>query len=60
MIGNNCEFCAMQQGLVSRIGAAIKAPSDNMSWLQLGAATVFVIVVAIMWRQVTLAIMQEL
>lgn len=50
----------MQQGLVGRIGSALKTPSDTMSWLQLGAATVFVVAVLFMWRQVTLAIMQEL
>ncbi len=50
----------MQQGLVTRIGAALKAPSDNMTWLQLGAATIFVVAVLFMWRQVTLAIMEEL
>jgi hypothetical protein len=50
----------MQQGLVGRIGAALKTPSDRMSWLQLAAATVFVIVVAVAWRQVTLYIMREI
>lgn len=38
----------------------LKAPSANMSWTQLAGATVFVIVVAVMWRQVTLFIMREL
>lgn len=50
----------MQQGLVTRIGAALKAPSDTMSWTQLAAATVFVAVVIVMWRQVTLYIMREI
>lgn len=38
----------------------LKSPTQNMSWVQLGGATVFVIVVALMWRQVTLFIMKEL
>lgn len=38
----------------------LKAPTSSMSWTQLAGATVFVIVVALMWRQVTLFIMKEL
>ncbi len=38
----------------------LKAPSANMSWTQLAGATVFVIVVALAWRQVTLFIMKEI
>jgi uncharacterized membrane protein YoaK (UPF0700 family) len=54
-----CQFCAMQQGLISRIGASLARPSANMSWLQLGATVVFVVVVALAWRQVTMLIVRE-
>lgn len=40
--------------------ASLKAPSQSMTWTQLAAAVVFVLVVALMWRQVTLYIMREL
>lgn len=46
--------------MLSRIMDGLKAPSDKMSWTQLAAATVFVLVVAVMWRQVTLFIMREI
>jgi hypothetical protein len=39
---------------------ALKAPATGLTWLQLAAATVFVIVVAFMWRQVTHFIMGEI
>lgn len=42
--------------LTQDIGASLKRPLDGMSWLQLAAATVFVLVVVFMWRQVTLYI----
>jgi hypothetical protein len=38
----------------------LKSPTANMTWTQLAGATVFVIVVALMWRQVTLFIMKEM
>ena len=38
----------------------LKAPTSGMTWTQLAGATVFVIVVALMWRQVTLFIMKEI
>ena len=38
----------------------LKRPSNGMTWGQLAAATVFVIVVAIGWRQVTFYIMREM
>lgn len=38
----------------------LKSPTSNMTWTQLAGATVFVIVVALMWRQVTLFIMKEI
>ena len=47
-------------GTFSRIGAALDRPSANMTWLQLGGAVVFVIVVLIAWRMVVRAIMQEI
>jgi hypothetical protein len=40
--------------------ATLKAPATGLSWLQLAAAVVFVIVVAFMWRQVTHFIMGEI
>jgi hypothetical protein len=40
--------------------AALKAPAQGLTWLQLAAATVFVIVVAFAWRQVTHFIMGEI
>lgn len=49
-----------QGGLLTRIGGAISRPSQGMTWPQLGAAVVFVLVVALMWRQVTLYIMREI
>ena len=50
----------MGAGLTSRIGAALRRPSDTMSWPQLAAATVAVLCVAVLWRQVTRHIMGEL
>lgn len=38
----------------------LKSPTSGMTWTQLAGATIFVIVVALMWRQVTLFIMREL
>jgi len=38
----------------------LKSPTSTMTWTQLGAATVFVIVVAVAWRQVVLFGMREL
>lgn len=50
----------MQGGYLTQVGTALKSPSANMSWLQLGAAVGFVMVAAVAWRQVTLMIMNEL
>lgn len=50
----------MADGYLGSIGPTLKTPSDTMSWTQLAAATVFVLVVAFGWRQVTLMIMREL
>jgi len=55
-----CEFCAMQQGMLSRVSAALSRPSDTMSWGQLAAAAVFVVTVLLMWRQVIRWGMNEL
>lgn len=38
----------------------LQRPSDSMTWRQLAAATVFVIVVAVAWRQVVLMVMDEI
>jgi hypothetical protein len=38
----------------------LKTPSQSMTWQQLAATTVFVLTVAIAWRQVTLYIMREI
>jgi hypothetical protein len=46
--------------MLSNIMTALNKPTPNMSWLQLGAATVFVLVVIVMWRQVVLYIMDEI
>lgn len=35
-------------------------PSSGMTWIQLAAATVFVLVVAVGWRQITFYIMREM
>ena len=45
--------------MLSHMMDALKAPSANMSWVQLGAATIFVVVVLILWRQVVLYIAEE-
>lgn len=50
-----------QGGLVTRIGAALQTPFGNsMSWAQLAAVTVFILIVALAWRQVVLFIAQEI
>jgi hypothetical protein len=46
--------------MLSRFVASLNAPSKNMTWTQLAGATVFVIVIALMWRQVTHYIMREI
>jgi len=46
--------------MLSRIADALRQPTRSMTWTQLAAATVFVIAVALMWRQVTLYIMREI
>lgn len=46
--------------MLAKLVTSLSAPSKTMSWTQLAGATVFVITVALMWRQVTLYIMREI
>ena len=46
--------------MLSRISSALSAPSSGMTWTQLAGATIFVICVALAWRQVTHFIMREI
>lgn len=46
--------------MLSNITKSLQAPSQSMTWTQLAGATVFVITVALLWRQVTLYIMREI
>jgi hypothetical protein len=46
--------------MLGRIGSAISSPGGGFTWTQLAAVTVFVIVVACLWRQVTHLIMGEI
>jgi hypothetical protein len=39
---------------------SLARPSNSMSWAQLAAATVFVLVVMVGWRQITFYIMREM
>jgi hypothetical protein len=47
-------------GYFSQIGATLSRPSQSMTWSQLAASTVFVLIVLIAWRQVTLMLLREL
>lgn len=47
-------------GYFTQIGATLSRPSQSMTWSQLAAATMFVLVVIIAWRQVTLMLLREL
>lgn len=38
----------------------LRQPSKDMTWTQLAAATVFVGIVALAWRQVVLMVMDEI
>jgi len=50
-----------QGGLVTRTWNALQTPFGNaMTWTQLAAVTVFILVVALAWRQVVLFIAQEI
>jgi hypothetical protein len=44
----------------SRILSSLARPTESMSWVQLGALTMFVLTVAFAWRQVTHMIMDEI
>lgn len=46
--------------MLGRIASSLSSPGGSLTWAQLAAATVFVITVAIAWRQVTLYIMREI
>jgi hypothetical protein len=46
--------------MLSKIASSLSSPSKTMTWTQLAGATVFVIVVALAWRQVTFYIMREI
>jgi hypothetical protein len=46
-------------GMTSRLGTALQTPSSSMSWVQLAAATIFVVVVLVAWRQVVRYILRE-
>jgi hypothetical protein len=49
------------QSAVGQVVEALKTPfSTAMTWTQLAAVTVFVLVVMLAWRQVTLFIGQEI
>lgn len=50
----------MPDGYLTGVGQSLKAPADGLTWTQLAAATGFVIVAAIAWRQVIQMIMREL
>lgn len=45
-------------GYLSSVGASLKTPFGNqMTWSQLAAVVVFVLIVTLAWRQVTLFIL---
>lgn len=46
--------------MLGSIMDTLRRPGGSMTWTQLGAATVFVITVAIAWRQITFYIMREM
>ena len=45
---------------ISETAASLKTPFASMTWTQLAAVTVFVLTVALGWRQVVLFIGQEI
>ncbi len=45
--------------MIGKVMDTLAEPSPSMSWAQLAGATVFVITVAIAWRQVVHFIMDE-
>ena len=46
----------MADGYLTRIGTALAAPSRNMTWTQLAASVVFVLLVIIAWHQIVRSI----
>lgn len=42
----------MSGGFLTSLKSAVTKPSESMSWMQLAAATIFVVVVLFAWRQV--------
>ena len=46
--------------MLGNVMDSLAKPSDGMSWTQLAAATVFVLVVIVGWRQITFYIMREM
>lgn len=46
--------------MLGKVMDSLSRPSSGMSWVQLAGATVFVIVVAVAWRQVTLLVKGEI
>lgn len=42
----------MPDGFLTSLKSAVTKPSENMSWVQLAAATIFVLCVMFAWRQV--------
>jgi hypothetical protein len=46
--------------MLGKMMDALKSPGGDFTWTQLAGATVFVLVVALMWRQVTHYIMREI
>lgn len=49
-----------QGGFFSQVGTALKTPfSGSMSWAQLGVVVLFILTVALAWRQVVVLIANE-
>jgi hypothetical protein len=46
--------------MLGNVMDSLGRPSQGMTWTQLAAATVFVLVVAVGWRQITFYIMREM
>jgi hypothetical protein len=52
--------CERRKLMLGRMMNSLSEPGKGMTWTQLAAATVFVLVVALAWRQVTFYIMREI
>jgi len=46
--------------MLGNVMDSLGRPSQGMTWAQLAAATVFVLVVAVAWRQIIFYIMREM